>query len=709
MKFIKYLLPPLMVLSLLLVFPPKSAFAVFCPLAVSNPVPHDGTMRLNGVVFNGTVDAMPGDVLSYTASVEGIARGIIIDYTTNNWGTVLSRTFLSGVDGDVITMSFVIPLDFNGQIQAGHFLWFYEEQGICTIFKQDNTTDQCALPSCGIRDTFTPPYPTGWVCEPNPANPWPCYQERKITSLGANKGYYINVIASTPTPTATNTPTATHTPTPTPTVTPTSTPTKTPTPTPTSTGTLTPVPNSPTPTLTATLTPTNTPTPTNPIGTSTITPTHTPTRTPTSTPTRTPTPTTPLPQTPTPTPTQTLNPEILITGTFQQRTGVDGGYVYRDAPGLLSGRSLPVINPAKIDNFLSNTTDTAIENPGCHLSSCQNLPPSSDNLYIGFRCGIEFPPNCGPVIPQTFTLHGYSADINNYADVPKDVPLKTETSELEVPVALSYERTTGWIKVVDSDVLRAGSSTLANYIPLITDRFYAFDFGSPYLSGDTIDMGHASMIDVSATSAVGGVAAGAFDTQPANNASEFGASIDTYTHGASATDLEAHARALLAAKPFSLLPLSATYLDTNTIYLSQTGNIQLNSLVINPFTANGNSGTIIVITDAGGNLADVTFNNNVNVAGTAAVMVIARNINLNNTVTKANAVFVSAGTFSTGGGGLPLKIVGNVVAFGGLNQARTRADADHARPSVLLEYDPAVYLNTMKLLSVGELEYTVVE
>ena len=92
MKFAKYALLLLTALFVLYAIPLKPVHALVCPYAISNPVPHDGSMKLNGVPFIGTIDALPGDVLSYTATSEGDARGIIIDYTTNNWGTVLSRT-----------------------------------------------------------------------------------------------------------------------------------------------------------------------------------------------------------------------------------------------------------------------------------------------------------------------------------------------------------------------------------------------------------------------------------------------------------------------------------------------------------------------------------------------------------------------------------------------------------------------------------------
>lgn len=71
-------------------------------------------------------------------------------------------------------------------------------------------------------------------------------------------------------------------------------------------------------------------------------------------------------------------------------------------------------------------------------------------------------------------------------------------------------------------------------------------------------------------------------------------------------------------------------------------------------------------------------------------------------------MFVAAGELRTGVGGVPLKISGNVVALGGIVQGRSRADADHARPSMLMVFEPRHLVQTAPLLNVHSAQYTTV-
>ena len=659
-----------------------------CVDALNNPVPTDGTMRLNGNPIEWVTDALPGDVLSYTADVESNARGIIVDFTTNNWAIVLSRTFVERVPPTIqYTVSFVIPDNFSGQIQANHFLWFHEEQGRCTIFNQNGNNEVCVLPACGERipdATLTPPpYITPWICRPNPSNPWPCYSERKITSMGANGGYYINVIGSTPTPTITETPTPTNTPTHTPTNTPTSTPTNTPT---------------------GTLTPTNTPT-------RTPTPTYTPTNTPTSTPTSTPTPTR------TPTPTQAIYPAIEIDGVFQQKTGNPAAYFLRDAPGFLSGNKLPVVDPIKIYDFISTYTSGFVTNSGCEITSCGNLPGNTLCMYERYFCNIALPPDCTPEIPQTIRLEATSANALWYEDGIQQLHINSITTPYTAPISLSYRSTSGstkgWMKLVGADVIRADNDPFINNIPYISDRFYAGEAGREYIDGDLVDLGHATMVDVTVDGDVGGIAAGNISTSPVDINSQFGASIGNYSSGISpsnsTSNLEEYASALLAAKPFTAFPSGAAYLTNNILYKSNIPNVHVSGVTILASATGGNTGTVIVFTDTNGDLTDVTFDGNVNVSGTVSLVVIAKNIVIANNVSVANAVFITSQKFNTSVSTVPLKIRGNIIAYGGVVQERSRLDADHARPTVLMEYNPKAYFDTMKIMSVRDLNYKIVE
>lgn len=236
--------------------------------------------------------------------------------------------------------------------------------------------------------------------------------------------------------------------------------------------------------------------------------------------------------------------------------------------------------------------------------------------------------------------------------------------------------------------------------------------------GDVLDPGHATMVDVIPDQEVGGVAMGNINTLPAGMNSQHGPSIPDYASGvASAQALQDYIKALLAAKPYSELPSYATLLNRGAIYLGSTGDISLTSIVIDPglsVESSGNSATVIIITNPEGNLADVTFEGNINYDGKHSVVIIAKNITLSHTVSIVNAVLIASEKFNTGtnpddGPDVPLKIKGNIVAHGGIVQERVRGDLDHARPSVLMVFDPKAYFDAMSLMNVKDVEYKVVE
>lgn len=611
---------------------------------------------------------MPGDVLRYTATVEGFAGGLIFIFATNDWTTPLAQPLVPGSTGSVLTASFTIPEDFCGQLQITHKLSFEPDQGVCSVFDQTGPPVSCPsspaeYPTCLTRDPEISPYPNPRVCE---SNAWPCYSETTRTSLPSNTGFYVDVACATLTPTETSTPTPTHTPT--------NTPTRTPTPT-------------------LTVTPTNTPTPTR-------TPTHTPTAT------RTPTPT--LTHTPTP-----IAAAIKISGDFVQRTGTNSTPFDRPAPGYLSDKSLPVIDPVQIDNFSSVYENPPISSFGCHEITCTNVPISGAGMYDSFGCGITLPEYCTAEMPQTILVNAMSANPAWYQDASETLDLRAGQDEYTSDARLKYLGSAGWVKLVNADFIRAEKvNTFTNNIPYITDRYLSFNNGIPYSDGDVSDPGNATMVDISGATLIGGVAAGKISTLPVDQNTIAGGQVTDYavgsTQSSNAEALITYVDSLLAAKPYETLYPGATTLVPGNMYVSDTGDITLDPSVIGT-EGSGNFGIVIIVTDPAGNLADVTLTNNVNTGGTTSFVVIARNIRLTDNVTFARAVFVTAEKLYTGTGGFPLKIVGNIVALGGIEQGRNRADADHARPSVLLLFEPKAYTDTMKMLTVKEVEYRVVE
>jgi|GEM_PF-3774404 len=687
----------LLIIAFVMHIPTHQVHAQYCPDNRTNPRPHAGTMTKNGTSISTVSTALPGDLLRYRATVEGGAKGIVFSYTTDDWGTVLARPYVAGPNGAVLTASLTVPTNFCGQIQVAHQLWFNEDQGVCSVFNRVSTPLSCpaigAYPTCLTRDseTLDPPYPLPRICA---SNAWPCYGETSMHSLPSNTGFYINVACPTSTPTHTPTPTPTNTPTHTPTHTPTNTPTHTPTYTPTHTPTRTPTPTA---SITHTHTPTRTPTPT-----ASITHTHTPTRT------------------PTPTPTHTIAPpapaHMQIGGDFFQETGNSERTYLRQAPGYFSGRGVPMRDPVNMLGLESSDETTGEQ---CAQVSCGNTltnPVYIPALAQSYRCVVSLPEGCSLPFPQVVTMRGESTQLSWYDDANTiyQSMLTATGVDYYAPLSLLFAPSSGWMKFIDADIIRARSDqTLVNEIPHLTDRF-SFDMGGePYAGGEEIDLAHATMVAVRDYGQTGGVALGAFDTSPTTNASEFGPSFEEYVVGLSRSgnmqNLTLLVRELLAAKPYAPLPQYATYLQRNMMYVvrSESG-VAIVDLPMVFDAQYPQHGALLVALDNDGNLADIAFTSDVNVSSKASIIVIANNISFDPGVQEAHGAFVAMGEFRTGVGTKPLKISGNIVALSGIVQGRVREDIDHARPSMLMVFEPRHLIQTAPLLNVRTLEYRVV-
>jgi len=219
-----------------------------------------------------------------------------------------------------------------------------------------------------------------------------------------------------------------------------------------------------------------------------------------------------------------------------------------------------------------------------------------------------------------------------------------------------------------------------------------------------------------------GVALGLFDTEPANVVSYDGSENPSYALGtdpsSNRNSLQSYILSLLAAKPINYVSSYTETVSGRTMNLesstSPTGIhvVQLlpgeNNLEVNEIIIGAGDASVFVVVDTQGNLQDVTLNTDFNPLDNAYVVVIARNIYIAPSVTVANAAFIASERFSTGAGGNTLKIRGNVVALAGIEQQRTRTDADHARPSVLMVYDPKYLIGTMQHLNINTIEYKII-
>ncbi len=758
-------------------FPSEMADAMTCPIGSinpDNPYPNNGV--LTDGVTSGITSAPVGTTLSWVVSLaagETDAIGISTSFVDVSTGYNIIAT--CDFDGIVLpaTRSCSYLFDKTGTYAVTHHLKYPTSLRVCSVYNLGPQT-YCARSTCAdpaVRPPPPDPNYCGYVANCG-------YLAQAHYSMPAS-GTYFTIFAPTDTPTPTTTSTPTSTPTPTrqptipptvpPTMTPTATATRTPTPTATS------IPTAP-PTVTFTITSTRTPTPTpmsltcqqcdldldNHVE-------HSP---PTSDdydfivacmgqnasippcsranlngigsiinsgdinafitycqgvytnnqlcarPTETPTPTIPSGQ-----------PPIQITGTFIQRTGVDGAYFDRSAPGELSLKKLPVHDPIIVDGFKGYDPNQASV---CEYIYCSNLPPIPEfapERYSGYYCNLSLRFGCILRDEQNITILGTSAMSAWYSN-----SLDLDSAHIHIPpppsapytrdLRFAYLYPQGWTKLINTDYIRpklVPDLPLENHIPFITDRYFENPNGVMYQSGDMVDLGHSTMVDNLAGQEVGGIAAGYIDTLPTDDDSQFGGTINGYRldedSANSKVRLEQYAATLLAAKPFSPLDGDHWTLSPGVIYrfiTDSSGSVNVASLNIT--NAQGgdpieSDGAVVVVTDADGNLANVVFNTNINAsaADLHSFVVIAKNITFASGISNAHALFIASEKFDTGVGGVPLKIVGNVVATGGILQGRTRADLDQARPSVLIVFDPQIYSKTLKLLSIRNLEYAVIE
>lgn len=298
-------------------------------------------------------------LLSILNQVDGIYQGevgvklkagTIVVFTTVNDpftntttpNTLLNEfsTFKSGNDDNPSQVLYGMDLAhlFTGRDMAGSVIGIAWLGTLCSSFygagvSQDFSSD-VLLAAHEMGHNFGAPHdnqtgsacgyePSGLIMNPVLSGLQPNFSGCSKTMIAAEVGAAncLQLVSTTPSPSATPTRTPTSTPSPSPsgTATPTFTPSRTPTASPTSTVTSTPT-STPTATPTRTSTPTHTPslTPTaSPTSTSTSTPTTTPTATPTytSTPTSTPSGTPTASPTDTPTATATVTPTFTTTPT----------------------------------------------------------------------------------------------------------------------------------------------------------------------------------------------------------------------------------------------------------------------------------------------------------------------------------------------------------------------------------------------------------
>ncbi|MFO0704190.1 MAG: hypothetical protein U0525_05775 [Patescibacteria group bacterium] len=420
---------------------------------------------------------------------------------------------------------------------------------------------------------------------------------------------------------------------------------------------------------TKTLTPTNSVTPTN-----TMTPTKTPTPTNTSTPTNTPTPT-PL-------------PELYVTGNFRQRMPDPS------ITPLNASISDPLnVDDVKIPNF--HTIPTT-----CSTSTCHETPNN-----VAYSCIVSFLPGCLIAVPQTFNVLGdIPSEILPYY-IPGDSPIRIDIpppgapgidAEYTAPIDFVYKGGP-WIKLQNTSYTRYPEATtkLVNNMPYIVDIF------------DSDDKGRRGMIDETYPGS-GGFVAGDntfVDLMPLNissstNRFRINSAYKLGTTKAAMSNLLVdHFNKIILSRGISNLSPDASgniTIERGKITVIDGANVTLNNIT---FTGDATKPTLILIKN-GATFGNVNFKSDVNAgASSSPLMVIANDIKLNGSVTKINSIIIATGIFDTGSSTNTLKVNGNIIAYGGIVQGRSRADKNNAKPTIFIIHNSDTYIKLLPLIS----------
>ena len=269
-------------------------------------------------------------------------------------------------------------------------------------------------------------------------------------------------------------------------------------------------------------------------------------------------------------------------------------------------------------------------------------------------------------------------------------PSPAETANLFYPV-VGYSATVShdctavgpWIKVIDTSFTHPGKEVLVNDQPFIIDSFDQTDTDLSGMSGG-------------AAGVVANVAVG-----ETGRVSKSWWTVDDYTPRAITGTLDTHVLTLLRTKPYQTVTpdKGKLTLSAESINVLESANAS----DIRSFTTTGTGKSLVLLVRKGTTPGPLTLTGqSYNISANAKSLLI-----LSSKVTFADLGDVQikgiilADQIDTGIGST-LKVVGNLICTGdptGCVQGRSRADLDHARPSVLITVDPDQYLQLLPYLS----------
>ena len=339
--------------------------------------------------------------------------------------------------------------------------------------------------------------------------------------------------------------------------------------------------------------------------------------------------------------------------------------------------------------------------------SCAVIQNGTTNASLsGYTAGIDFPALCSVAVGTPFSVRGIlsaTVDYDSTGLLTTNVLSGVSTYTLHLPFTYKHG---AWIKLKDTSYTRATTGNFVNHLPYVIDRFHP-EQSAASGGGDESDALGTVPSTIGETSAGSGgfIAASMSDLSPAGVSSPTnqwqvtGYHMNT-TAMVSATD-QYITRIINTQGTTSVSPTlgSVTLPSAQTIYTLKTDGT--GSIGVGSITATGPNMIIVVKPD--NTLGDLIIGSDN--SENAGLIIIAKSITFAPSVTAFKGILITTGVVNAGGGGAPLKIKGNVVAAGGMTGIRSRTDADHARPSVFIEFDMDAYQKLLPLISTSQIKY----
>ena len=336
----------------------------------------------------------------------------------------------------------------------------------------------------------------------------------------------------------------------------------------------------------------------------------------------------------------------------------------------------------------------------------QNVTPSN----TGYTAGISFPSGCTVAIGTLIGVRGILSSTTHYDSVLTAVTRAVAASQFNYGIDLPFPYKNGaWIKMIDTSYTRASTGNFVNHLPYVIDRYFAGTSTQILVgTGESADATSvASAIGESSAGSGGFVAADTSDLSPAGLSSptnQWQVTGYRMNTAIAASSIEQYVRELTTTQGIeSITPLSSVATVTAGRIARVTTDTS-GTITVNRVAVSGTGSGVIIVQTPSGELGSIVIRQNSTPINGFAL--IAKNITLDPTVGDLTGLFVATNTLNVGGGGVPLKIKGNIMAAGGMTGMRSRLDADHARPSVFIEFDMSAYQKLLPLLSLNKIRYS---